>query len=256
MVRPLFDKKRLARLTGSTLAGYMNFVHRWSRVIVQPADPKAFLTPLSPGICALWHGQFLLCPVVHVRELPLSIMVAQHGDAEFLAEALVRFDMDLIRGAGAGKRLRDRDGARAFVAAAKRLAGGRSVAMTADIPPGPARVAGTGIVKLAQVSGRPIVPLAVATSRYHAFHTWSRMTLNLPFGTLAAVYGQPIWVPRNGDAAALERTRRAVEHELNAATSTAYRLAGADPARATPPNQEPCETTRGASCDPTPSRLR
>jgi 3-deoxy-D-manno-octulosonic-acid transferase len=229
-----FDKKLLARFTGSTIASYIKFVHRWSRVIVEPADPKAFLTPLAPGICALWHGQFLLCPVVHVSDLPLSIVVAQHGDAEFLAQALVRFNMELIRGAGAGGRVKDRGGARAFVAAAKTLAAGRSVAMTADIPPGPARVAGAGIVKLAQVSGRPIVPLAVATSHYHAFHTWSRMTLNLPFGTLAAVYGEPIWVSRDSDAEALERSRCAVKKDLDAVTSTAYRLAGADPTRATP----------------------
>ena len=38
-----------------------------------------------------------------------------------------------------------------------------SMALTADIPK-VSRVAGVGIVKLAQVSGRPIYPVAVATS--------------------------------------------------------------------------------------------
>ena len=63
--------------------------------------------------------------------------------------------------------------------------------MTADVPPGPARRAGEGIVTLARLSGRPIVPFAVATSRFIAFPTWSRMTLNLPFSKMAYVHRRP-----------------------------------------------------------------
>jgi lysophospholipid acyltransferase (LPLAT)-like uncharacterized protein len=38
--------------------------------------------------------------------------------------------------------------------------------MTAEVPPGPARKAGIGIVTLARMSGRPIIPVAAATSRF------------------------------------------------------------------------------------------
>ncbi len=45
--------------------------------------------------------------------------------------------------------------------------------------------AGVGIVMMSKFSGRPIVPFAVATSKFVVLPTWSRMTINLPFSKLA-----------------------------------------------------------------------
>ena len=106
--------------------------------------------------------------------------------------------------------------------------------MTADVPPGPARHAGIGIVTLARLSGRPIVPVASATSRFISLDTWSRMTINLPLSKLVYVAGDPVCVGPDADEAALEGARAALERSLNAATQRAYALAGADISRATP----------------------
>ena len=108
--------------------------------------------------------------------------------------------------------------------------------MTADVPPGPARRAGIGIVMIARMSGRPIVPCAAATSRFRALNTWSRMTINLPGSKLAYVAGDPIWVSADAGEAELEFARLQVERALNAATARAYELVGADVKRVTPPN--------------------
>ena len=111
--------------------------------------------------------------------------------------------------------------------------------MTADFAPGPARRTGDGIVMLGQISGRPIVPCAMATSRFFAVKSWSRFTVNLPFSTLGIVVGDPVWVPQDADAAALEEARLAVERGLNQATARAYQLAGAtDPLSAETPREE------------------
>jgi 3-deoxy-D-manno-octulosonic-acid transferase len=154
-------------------------------------------------------------------------MVARHGDAELIAGVLSRFDMRLIRGAGAAYRRRDRGGAAAFRESLKALQQGTTVAMTADVAPGPARKAGSGIVMLAKLSGRPIVPCAMATSRYVTFNNWSAFTVNLPFSKLGIVVGDPVRVPIDADSTALEAARIAVERGLNQATARAYELAGA-----------------------------
>ncbi len=220
------DRSRiLAPVLGWLTASYLKAVHASARIVIEPDDTVAYLKSLAPGIIALWHGQFLMCPTVHVSRLPLSIVVAMHSDAEILARALSWFGMGLIRGAGAGSRKRDRGGARAFIEAAKRIKAGENVAMTADIPPGPARVAGTGIVLLAKTTGRPIVPLAVATTHARVFGNWSKFALNYPFGTLAAVYGRPVWVAPDCSDAALEAARLQVEAELNRVTARACQIA-------------------------------
>ncbi len=98
--------------------------------------------------------------------------------------------------------------------------------MTADVPPGPARKAGEGIATLAAMSGRPVVPFAIATRRYIALPTWSAFTVNLPFSTLAIVIGDPVRVTGD-DAHALQTGRLAIERALAEVTARAYALAGA-----------------------------
>jgi 3-deoxy-D-manno-octulosonic-acid transferase len=161
-------------------------------------------------------------------------MVSRSGDGQLTAEILQRFGIDLIRGAGAGRRKKDRGGAYALRAAMRALDGGSIVAMTADVPLGEARKAGTGIVTLARNSGRPIIPVAAATSRRLTLDTWSRMTINPPFSRLAYVAGEPLFVPANTDEDGLERARLAVERELNAVTARAYQLVDAGSSRAAP----------------------
>ncbi len=131
---------------------------------------------------------------------------------------------------------KDRGGAYALRQAVRALKDGYSLVMTADVPPGPARRAGIGIVMIARLSGRPIVPCAAATSRFRALNTWSRMTINLPGSKLAYVAGDPIWVPHDAGEAELEFARVQVERALNAATARAYEIVGADLKRVTPPN--------------------
>jgi 3-deoxy-D-manno-octulosonic-acid transferase len=182
----------------------------------------------------MWHGQFLLIPTLRPDGMEVRPMVARHGDAEIIGEALRTFGVELIRGAGAGGRKRDRGGAAALRAALSALGEGATVAMTADVPPGPARRAGIGIVTLARLSGRPIIPYAIASSRYRSLSTWSRFTVNMPWSRLAVVAGAPLHVAAEADEAGLEAARAEVERALNQVTRRAYQLAGADPARATP----------------------
>lgn len=227
-------RKALPAISGAMLARYIKYVHHTSRVIADPADWLPRLEAERPFIYAFWHGQFLLIPALSPKSIPVDVMVARHGDAELLSGALEHFDMGLVRGAGAGSRKRDRGGAAALRGALKALEAGRSLSMTADVPPGPARRAGEGIVMLARLSGRPIVPVAVASSRFKVLDTWSRMTVNLPYSTIGVAVGEPIRVPRALTPEGAEAARLDVEQKLNAVTDKAYRLAGADPARTAP----------------------
>ena len=103
--------------------------------------------------------------------------------------------------------------------------------MTADLLTSPRRC-GLGIVTLARVSGRPIVPVAIASSRYRSLATPNRYTINLPFSRIGMVVGDPILVPRDDKAEALERWRLHVDCVLNDVTRQAYAQVGADMANA------------------------
>lgn len=228
------SKISLMRLGGRSLARFIRLVEKTSRVVSDPPQIVPWLGDRHPIILACWHGQFMMLRTVRPEGVPVKAMVARHGDAEVIGEAMSRLGIELIRGAGAGSRRKDRGGAHALRAAVRALDEGASLVMTADVPPGPARRAGEGIITIARLSGRPIVPVAAATTRFKVLDTWSRMTINLPYSTLAFAAGEPIHVPRDADAATLETLRVALETSLNEATRKAYQLAGADVARIEP----------------------
>lgn len=228
-------KARLSRLGGRGLANLIKLVQRTSTRVCDPPDFDVRLYLDNPVIVACWHGQFMmLCGLKTLDEYEVAAMVARHGDAELIGEAMRQFDVELIRGAGAGERKKDRGGAYALRASLKALKAGKSLVMTADVPPGPARKAGAGIIMLAKMSGCPIYPVASATTRFHSFNTWSRLTLNLPYSKLAYASGTPVEVPRDADEAEIEACRQRLEAELNKATVKAYEMVGADVLRATP----------------------
>ena len=80
-----------------------------------------------------------------------------------------------------------------------------TVALTADVPPGPARKAGPGLPTLAKLSGTPILPCAVVTKHYIKLNSWSGFTICLPFSRMVMAGGDPIQVPRDATAEEVER---------------------------------------------------
>lgn len=227
-------RRPLQILIAPIVINYLKFVVGTSTIVADPADYVDRGRTLHPSIIALWHGQFFLLPVIYPREIPGRAIVAKHDDAEALRRILKHFGLGLVRGAGAAGRKRDRGGAEAAHGLIASLREGFSIALTGDIPPGPARKCGVGIVLISSRSGRPIVPFAVATSRYRSVNSWSRMTINLPFSRLGIAMGEPVYVPSDAGPAVLETYRQRVEAALNEVTAKAYALAGADMTRATP----------------------
>jgi 3-deoxy-D-manno-octulosonic-acid transferase len=227
MLKRLLVSKPAVAACSALAAAYVRLVYATSTIKRDPPDTDAKLFDQHPQILAMWHGQFLLLPKLKPkRPADVRAMVSRHGDAEVIGSVLQKFGMDLIRGAGAGRRKRNRGGATALRESLRALTSGATVAMTADVPPGPARRAGEGIATLAALSGRPVVPFAIASRRFLTLPTWSRFTINLPFSALAIVIGDPVRVATSNDVESIEAGRLAIEQALAEVTSRAYALAG------------------------------
>ena len=95
------------------------------------------------------------------------------------------------------------------------------------MPKGVPRDAGLGIVTLARISGRPVLPSAAVTSRrYVVESSWDKTTVPLPFGRIAVVVGDPIHVAADADAEEMEAKRREITLAIEAANVAAERLVG------------------------------
>jgi len=213
---------------GTVAAAFLRFVRRTNTMTLEPADIYERIAPDLPVIIALWHGEHLVSAFFRDPQRPghqTKVLISRHADGEINAIAAEKLGIGLIRGSGAhGADVHRKGGAPAFKNMLAALAEGYNVVLTADVPK-VSRVAGLGIIKLAQHSGRPIYPLSINTSRRRQLDNWDRTVINLPFGRMVAVIGEPIRVPADADDAALEAARHAVEQQLNAVSARARALA-------------------------------
>jgi lysophospholipid acyltransferase (LPLAT)-like uncharacterized protein len=211
---------------GFVFARYLDLVRSTNRFVFEPADTYGELVPLTPFIGAMWHGQHFMAPYLRRPQDRAASLVSRSSDGELNAIALRHLGIRAIRGSGArGRDQRAKGGAPALRAMLRALEDGENMFLTADVPK-IARRCGEGIVTLARMSGRPIVAVAVATSRRKDFSSWDRASIGLPFGRGAIVVGEPISVERDVGAEEAEEARLSIERELDRVNARACELVG------------------------------
>ncbi len=212
---------------GFLAAEFLRLVWLTNRFNYDPPDVYEIVEPNMPAIFAFWHGQHFMTPFIKNKaSYRAKVLISLHRDGEYNAIAAERLGIGTIRGSGDhGSAFHRKGGVGAFKEMVRALADNYNVAMTADVPKR-SRVAGLGIIMLARESGRPIMPFAMATSRFIRLNNWDRTTINLPFGRGALVGIEHFSVPPDADAATMEKLRQKLEATLNEATRRAYAQVG------------------------------
>lgn len=227
MLKVLLRAKPVLGAASVLATRYLRLVQATNSFVQEPPGFLEEIRAELPVIVAMWHGQHFMIHFAWPRGAKVAALISRHRDAELNAMVLHRFGVKAIRGSGGrAEKARKHGGMTALLDMRRSLKEGQTVVMTADVPK-TARLAGLGIVTLARLSGRPVYPLAVVTSRRIDFSSWDRASLGLPFGRGAMVLGAPIRVAHNADAPALEAARQAIETELDQVHAKAYALIGA-----------------------------
>jgi lysophospholipid acyltransferase (LPLAT)-like uncharacterized protein len=227
LIRDFLRSGLVQRALGLLAAEYLRLVWLTNKFSLEPPDVYEQVEPQMPCIFVFWHGQHLMTPFIRVRgNHRAKVLISRHRDGEFNAIAAERLGVGTIRGSGdhSGSFHR-KGGVGAFKEMLRALEENWNVATTADVPKR-ARVAGLGVIMLARESGRPIMPFAMATSRFIRLKNWDSTTINLPFGRGALVGIDSVKVPPDADAETMEALRLKVEALLNEATRKAYTAVG------------------------------
>ena len=229
-------RSRLIQLTlGYILAKYLRLVEITCKIEMIPANAYERVGEM-PVIVAMWHGQHFMIHFARRPQDRVSALISRHRDGEFNAIALKHLNINPIRGSGAhGKKIHEKGGAQALRKMLTALNKGDMMVLTADVPKR-ARICGMGIITLAKMSGRPIIPIAVVASRRMQFSSWDRASMGLPFGRAVVVVGDAIHVPQDADETAMMLKGHSVERGLDDVHARAYAMVGA-----TDPGKTLCE---------------
>lgn len=175
-------------------------------------------------IMAFWHGR-ILPATFYFRNRGIVVITSANFDGEWIAGIIERFGFGTSRGSTS------RGGARALLQLSRDLERGRPAGFTVDGPRGPARVSQPGAVWLAKASGHPVLPFHLEADRFWTLNSWDRTQIPRPFATVAISVGEPFYVARDADEAAVEHARQRLDAALFAAETRAKAmLAEAKPA--------------------------
>lgn len=162
-------------------------------------------------LMTLWHETLLMGMWFH-RNRDIHVLISQSRDGELIAQVSRIFGYVPERGSSTRGGVL---GARGMVSALK---AGKRGAITPDGPRGPRRQLHEGVLAIARLSGRPVLPVAFCAESCWRFGSWDRFILPKPFSRALFFYGEPVIVPRRGDDA---KALRAIQAEMDRAMDRA-----------------------------------
>lgn len=144
-------------------------------------------------IFSAWHDQLLLLPPVYEGRSAKALISASK-DGELIARTVAYFSIPAVRGSSS------RGGREALLEMKELTREPIDLGITPDGPRGPRHQVKLGVVQIARVSGRPVVPLAFTCSHGHRFASWDRFLLPYPWGKAVYRMGSPLFAEANESA--------------------------------------------------------
>lgn len=211
------SKRRLtpARLFAYRLAvwigaGYLELVWRTARIrIVGGERLTEVLREYGAVVPVFWHQHLLMCArFLCDRSIPglkPGFMISPSVDGEAPTMLAQLYGAHVVRGSGSYTGVRAVRGVHQAIA--KELI---SPAITPDGPRGPRFKMKPGAIFAAQISRKPVVPIAYAARPARVLRTWDKFVIPFPFAKVRIAIGEPYFPERKLD----EEQMQAAQHEL------------------------------------------
>ncbi len=195
MVR-LLNKNNVGKL--SDLVYSIFKIQEFFTHIVEVNNPE-----VEPCIYAMWHAH--QCCIHGLKNrAKTNVLISRSKDGEVIARVVGKWGFKLIRGSKGKK-----GAVEATIQMIEALKSGENCAMMVDGPRGPAKVVKDGVIKIAKLAGVPIVPIYWYSTNFNfaQFPSWDKFRLPILDVRLINLYGDPIYVPHDGDDKSDEEAR-------------------------------------------------
>ena len=165
---------------------------------------------LDSCLYAMWHGN--QCCIYGFKDKPtVSVLISNSQDGDIVARGIKPMGFKIVRGS------KGRKGAiEASLQMIETLKKGERCAMMVDGPRGPAKKVKDGAIKIAKLSGKPIVPVCWYSNNFNwiKLPSWDGLRMPVLDVRLINLYGAPIYVPEDADDEAIETARLKLQESL------------------------------------------
>ncbi len=162
-------------------------------------------------IISFWHDQLLMM-VLGYPGKKARILISASKDGELIARVMRFFGQDAVRGSSS------RGARKAFKHLLQIAREPTDLVITPDGPKGPRHQIKDGVVQLARMSGRPIIPMAFVCSKGHRFASWDRFLFPYPFSRGVYSFGEALsYQDGESTESFRERIKQAMNHNQRTA---------------------------------------
>ncbi len=178
----------------------------------------------KPCIYAMWHAHQFCIHGLPERD-KVNVLISRSRDGEIIANVVEKWGFKTIRGSKGKK-----GAVEASMQMISALKNNEYCAMMVDGPHGPAKVAKDGVIKIAKLSGAPIVPIYWYSKNFTfaKFPSWDEMRSPIFATNLINIYGEPIYVAPDGDEEEarlkLQKSLEELEHQAPKAFDEVYKF--------------------------------
>lgn len=196
-------------LGGRLIGAMMWILGRTLRVEISGWKDQ-FSDPNHQFIHVFWHNRICaLLPVwtnlFKMRNTNTVVLSSASKDGAAIEAAVGIYGVGAVRGSSS------RRGAAALIALKKAAREGKDLIITPDGPRGPRYSMQPGVIKLAQTTGLPILPITLLVDECWRLKTWDRFIIPKPFTRMKLIFQEPLVLPRKLDEASFEAARIRVQ---------------------------------------------
>lgn len=174
---------------------------------------------LPPSIYVLWHNRTFCAPPtwksICGKHRKLVALTSASKDGDVAAHAMAVYGIGAVRGSSSRRAIA------ALIALKNKLTDGFDVCITPDGPRGPRYVIQAGYIKLAQISGAPVILVHFQFSSAWRLSSWDRFVIPKPFSQVTVTFSEAFQVPRHLDEISFETLRTNLENQLKNETDDA-----------------------------------
>ena len=166
-------------------------------------------------IYAFWHDQLLMCPFSWMNKSRIFVLISNHRDGDIISKLISFLGFKSIRGSTSKpKKNKNNNSLSAARKIIKSLNNGNSIGIAPDGPRGPRHIVSEGIIQIAKISGKKIIPVSLGFKSKWTINTWDKFIVPRIFNTINIHWGNPIIIKDMGN----ERYQEILTAELNKLT--------------------------------------